>query len=84
MSELDETQGFIQYKPGKGRLADKKLAELEGPDEWTNKDLRAAKWLKRRNRLLHAFRRSSKWLRDAIASVFGRPKLPPARPPETD
>lgn len=84
MSELDESQGFIPYRRGSGRLADKKLETLEGSDEWTPKDIRAAKLLKRKNKLLHGFRRLSKWLRDAVEYVFTRPKLPPPAPREPD
>ncbi len=45
--------GFMPYKPGSGRLADRVLARVEGPDEWTAKDLRAAKRLKIKHAISH-------------------------------
>ncbi len=45
-----EDSEFRPYKRGSGRLADAALARIGGDDEWTRKDLRAAKLLKWKNK----------------------------------
>ena len=59
----DDEFGFLPYRPGRGRLADRALERVKGNDEWTKKHARAAKLLKIKNRIKHLWQKLSDRLR---------------------